>query len=119
MLQPVGIEDNRSALEDMFDQWREVISADHPEATDGDWASFRSNMWDGDFMLTATRDDLASIRTPLLVMMGDDLYHPQSTSREIADHAPNATMVQRWKEDEVLDDTLATIRSFLAEHTPT
>ena len=118
MLQPVGIEDNRSALEDMFDQWSEAISDEHPEADEADWASFRTNMWGGEFLLAATPDEIASMQTPLLVMMGDDLYHPRSTSLEIAELAPRATLVQRWKDDAVIDETIATIRSFLAEHSP-
>ena len=38
-----------------------------------------------------------AIETPLLVAMGDDLYHPESTSRTIAAHAPNVTFVEEWK----------------------
>ena len=34
--------------------------------------------------------------------MGDDLYHPQSTSRKIADLAPNATLLEKWKSSEFL-----------------
>ena len=60
----------------------------------------------------------AECQTPLLVLMGDDQYHPQSTSRELAALAPHATLIERWKDDEVLDATDITIKSFLAEHTP-
>lgn len=118
MLQPVGVEDNTEAFREMFDGWVEEKAPDHPEADDDAWSSFRSNMWDGQFVLTATPDDVARIETPLLVLMGDDLYHPQSTSREIASLAPNATLVEEWKTDEVLEDTDRTIRDFLAGHTP-
>ena len=46
------------------------------------WNAFRSNMWDGSFLLTASlEDDLATVETPLLVAMGNDVYHPESTSR--------------------------------------
>ena len=118
LLQPVGIDDNRAAFTEMFDGWSDEIGPDHPEAGPDDWAAFRQNMWGGDFVLTATREQVAACRTPLLVMMGDDLYHPQSTSREIAALAPHATLVERWKDDDVLADTDATIRRFLAEHSP-
>lgn len=118
MLQPVGVADNDDAFKEMFDGWVAEKAADHPEA-DGDiWASFRSNMWDGEFVLTATPDDVARIETPLLVLMGDDLYHPRSTSREIASLAPNATLLEEWKTDAVLADTDLRIRDFLARHTP-
>ncbi len=118
LLQPVGIDDNRDAFVEMFDGWVEEIGPEHPEAGPDDWTSFRQNMWGGDFVLTATREQVAACETPLLVMMGDDLYHPQSTSREIASLAPDATLVERWKDDDVLADTDAVIKHFLADHTP-
>ncbi|MEQ8719613.1 MAG: alpha/beta hydrolase [Acidimicrobiales bacterium] len=118
MLQPVGVDGNREAFVEMFDGWAAEKAPEHPEADEATWESFRSNMWDGDFVLTASRDEIATWETPLLVLMGDDQYHPQSTSREIARLAPNATLVERWKDDDVLADTDATITSFLARYTP-
>jgi hypothetical protein len=118
LLQPVGIDDNRAAFTEMFDGWADEVRPDHPETGPDDWATFRQNMWGGDFVLTATREQVAACETPLLVMMGDDLYHPQSISREIASLAPRATLVERWKDDDVLADTDATIKRFLAEHSP-
>lgn len=118
LLQPVGITDNRHALEEMFDQWRERIAADHPEADDAAWASFRSNMWGGEFVLTCTPDQVEQITTPLLLCKGNDLYHPPETSEQIARLAPDVTYVERWRDDDVLDDTDAAIKGFLAAHTP-
>ena len=118
MLQPVGIDGNRDTFYELSDGWRDEVRGAHPEATDADFARFRSNMWDGDFVLTASRDQIAACHTPLLVMMGNDQYHPQSTSREIAALAPEATLVERWKDDEVLSATDATITGFLDSHTP-
>jgi pimeloyl-ACP methyl ester carboxylesterase len=119
LLQPVGVGDhNRSAFYETFDLWAADLSESHPEAAASDWASFRSNMWDGEFVLTATPDELASIGVPLLVAMGNDLHHPQETSRAIAELAPDVTFVERWKTDDALPATDATIKHFLAGHTP-
>lgn len=118
MLQPVGIDGNREVYDGVFDGWQAELAPQHPEATEGDWASFKSNMWDGEFVLTATREQVAAIATPMLVAMGDDEYHPQSTSREIAALAPDVTFLERWKDDESLPATDAAIRTFLAQHTP-
>ena len=118
LLQPVGISDNREALYEMFDQWAEGIAVRHPEATEADWRSFRSNMWDGEFVLTATPEEVAGCDTPMLVAMGNDLYHPSSTSREIADRAPNVTFVETWKEGHSLEEFDGVARGFLGEHTP-
>ena len=74
-------------------------------------------MYDGDFLFNTTRDEVASTTTPLLVAMGNDLYHPESTSREIAALAPNVTFVEQWKDDEHLPAADAAFRSFLAANT--
>ena len=118
MLQPVGIDGNRDAFISLFDDWADGLAADHPEASESDWSSFRSNMWGGDFVLTASTEDIAAIPTPLLVLMGNDLYHPESTSREVTGSAQDATLVESWKDPEHLEQTDRTIRSFLIDHTP-
>ena len=118
MLQPVGIDGNRETFYELSDGWRDEVRSDHPEAGDTDFASFRSNLWDGEFVLTATPDQIARCTTPLLVMMGNDQYHPQATSRQIAALAPEAQFVERWKDEDVLAQTDATIKDFLAKYTP-
>lgn len=117
MLQPIGLDDNRQAFYDMFDAWRADITGAHPDVDDAAWNSFRSNMYDGDFLFNTTPDEVAATTTPLLVAMGNDLYHPASTSRQIASLAPNVTFVEQWKDDEHIQAADATFRSFLAEHT--
>lgn len=118
LLQPVGIDDNRAAFHDMFDQWAEASRDRHADVADDTWRAFRSNMWDGDFVLTADHEQVAALSTPMLVAMGNDLYHPQVTSRRIVELAPNATLVESWKEGEDLVAVDATIRDFLRTHTP-
>ena len=114
LLQPIGLADNRAAFFALFDQWAAALAPDHPEATAEVWDAFRHAMFGGDFVFNATRDELASIRTPVLVLQGDDLYHPASVSRQIADRIPGAALVEDWKADPVA--TGATVRAFLARH---
>lgn len=121
MLQPVGIEPdggNRDAFYEMFDRWVEQQPERRPGVDDATWTSFRSNMWDGEFLLTATPDQVASIETPILVAMGNDQYHPQSVSRTVADRSPNTVFVEQWKDDDAVERFDAVARDFLAEHTP-
>lgn len=113
LLQPVGMEGNHQVFYELFDGWAEEISVNHQNVSAEQWASFRSNMWDGEFMLTATEADVASIETPMLVLMGDDVYHPQSTSRRLAAAAPNAELIEDWKGADLLDQTDSTIKGFL------
>jgi hypothetical protein len=75
-------------------------------------------MYGGDFVFNVSRDFTRSCRTPLLILAGADLYHPAAISREIADLAPNAELIERWREPEVVGETVAAVRRFLGKHTP-
>jgi pimeloyl-ACP methyl ester carboxylesterase len=116
--QPIGSDDNRQAFYDMFDGWADDLRESMPEVSDDDWTRFRSNMYDGDFVFNVSRDFVASCEIPMLVLMGDDLYHPSSTSREIARIASNAELIERWKEPEVVEHTVTKVIDFLQRHTP-
>jgi pimeloyl-ACP methyl ester carboxylesterase len=118
LLQPVGIDSDNGPLREMFDAWAEELAPSHPEATPDDWARFGDNMYGGEFVLSVDRADVAACHTPMLILMGDDVYHPQSTSRDIASLAPNATLIERWKDDDVLAATDTAIKDFLLTHTP-
>lgn len=118
LLQPIGLDDNRQAFVEMFDGWAAEIGADHPEADTEVFAAFRHGMYGGEFVFVASRDEIAAMETPLLVAMGDDLYHPQSVSREIAAAGRDVTFLERWKDDDVVAATDASIKAFLAANTP-
>jgi pimeloyl-ACP methyl ester carboxylesterase len=116
LLQPVGIDGNTAVLMEMFQAWASTLAPAHPEASADDWAAFADNMYGGEFVLSVDRADVEACPTPMLIFMGDDIYHPQSTSRELAALAPNATLIEQWKDDELLATTDATIKEFLAAH---
>ena len=108
---------NRDLFFAMFDQWADDVKARQPDVSEAAWASFRANMFDQPFLYNTSRDFVAACQTPLLVLMGDDPYHPQPISREIADLAPNARLVEQWK-DASAHGTVETVVGFLKEHTP-
>ncbi len=109
---------NRELFHAMFDQWADDgLKASMPTVSEADWASFRSNMFDGEFVYNVSRESVAGCTTPLLVLMGSDPYHPEATSREIARLAPNAELVERWK-DAPKDGTVERVVAFLKAHTP-
>ena len=116
MLQPVGIEENRQAFFDMFDDWAKDIMNQESGPTSETMEKFKHNMWDGEFLITTTEQEVSSIQNPLLIFMGDDLYHPQSTSRKIAELAPNATLIEKWKNPELLESTNSLVIDFLKQH---
>jgi pimeloyl-ACP methyl ester carboxylesterase len=116
--QPIGRSaENRPAFYEMFDGWAADLAKRLPEVSEEAWRSFRSNMYDGDFVFNVSRDFVRGCRIPMLVLLGNDLYHPSETSREIAELAPNVTLVERWKEPEVVADAVAQVREFLRSNT--
>ena len=114
--QSIGYDGDREIFYAMFQGWADAIADQHPEADEEAWRSFRSNMYDGDFDFNVGEDFVKTISTPLLVLMGDDAYHPQAISRAIAAAAPNAQLVEKWKSPE--DGAAARVTGFLQAHTP-
>ena len=119
LFQTIGRDDNRDTFYEMFDSWAEDIAPQHPEASPQDWAAFRASMYGGDLALfNVTDDELARCPAPLLVLMGNDIFHPESSSRLVAERCPRATLIEHWKEPEHHAAAKAAVESFLAQHTP-
>ena len=108
---------NRDLFFAMFDEWADGLRETLPEVTAEAWASFRANMFDQPFLYNVSRDFVASCQTPLMVLMGSDAYHPEAVSREIAALAPNARLVEQWK-NAAEDGTVERVAGFLKAHTP-
>ena len=115
MLQPIGCADNHQTFLDMFDDWAAEKRPEQPAVSDAVWTGFRDAMFGStDLLFNKAEADVARCRIPLLVLMGNDIYHPEFTSRRIAELAPNATLVEQWKELEHIGAADAAIREFLA-----
>ncbi len=110
--QTIGLDNNRDAFYQMFDSWASQLKA-RQELPDDIMSQFRSNMYDGDFLFSADEDFVARCTTPLLVLLGNDLYHPESTSRRIAALASQATLIEDWKAPDMIPQTTAKLTSFL------
>ena len=116
-LQPIGLDANRAEFRAMFDQWRADIGGDHPEAADADWDGLWSNLFGSDHLLWSVPDSMVpTVQTPILVLQGDDVYHPRRASQQLAALAPNATLIERWKEPPDQPAARAAVDAFLAEH---
>jgi pimeloyl-ACP methyl ester carboxylesterase len=116
LLQPAGATGPTPLFRDMYDGWAREQAASHPEATPDDWDAFRENLWSGDFLYSVTPEQVAEVATPLLVLLGNDEYHPSELSRAIVELAPDAELVERWKEPELVDDVDRRVLDFLAAH---
>ncbi|MEJ2867291.1 alpha/beta hydrolase [Actinomycetospora sp. OC33-EN08] len=119
VLQPIGLDGNRELFHGTFDDFAKDRAADHPEASDADWDAFRQNLYGADHTLFSVPDEaVARLDVPLLVFAGGDEPHPASASAMLAEVAPQATLVERWKAPEYNEAARESIASFLEVHTP-
>jgi len=117
--QPIGLSPkNREMFYAMFDGWAEALAPKHPEIDAAGLREFRNRMYGTDFVFNVSRDFVKTVKTPMLVLMGADDYHPTPTSEEIASLAPNATLIREWKTPDVVPQTVKKVREFLKANTP-
>jgi pimeloyl-ACP methyl ester carboxylesterase len=117
--QPIGHSpQNRETFYALFGGWAEDQKKVQSEVPDRAWDEFRERMYGGDFVFATSREAVRKTQTPLLVLQGNDIYHPSATSREIVELAPRAELVERWKDPEIVPQTIARVREFLLKNTP-
>jgi pimeloyl-ACP methyl ester carboxylesterase len=117
--QPIGHSaQNRETFFNLFGGWAEDQKKVHKDVSPEAWNEFRDRMYAGDFVFAVSRDDVKAMKTPLLVLQGNDVYHPAAVSRDVAELAPHGELVERWKDPEVVPETVARVRKFLNEHRP-
>ncbi|MGD8861364.1 MAG: alpha/beta hydrolase [Myxococcales bacterium] len=117
--QPIGHDGhNREVFYELFDGWAAEQREGRPELAGVDLSPFRERMYGGDFVFNVSRDFVKGCSTPMLVLRGDDVYHPSETSREIVRLALHGELIERWKDPDVLGDAVARVKAFLHAHTP-
>jgi pimeloyl-ACP methyl ester carboxylesterase len=113
---PIGLSENRTAFYEMFDAWAGDLKKARPELNQAALDTFRARMYNGDFVFSVSRDFVRACRTPMLVLAGDDLYHPAPISEEIARLAPNCELIAKWKTPDATPAAVASVRAFLKAH---
>ena len=118
--QPVGVDDNnRTVLPNMWVEWADHIITQRKDVDMAKAEAFGKKMWQGEFVISVSREFVKSCQTPLLVLPGIDLHHPTAIGREVASLAPKAEIHEPWKEPPTLvPGTVARVRTFLRDHTP-
>jgi pimeloyl-ACP methyl ester carboxylesterase len=116
---PIGLSaDNRGNFLGMFDSWASELQARRPDVDAASLAGFRESMFGGDFVFSVGRDFVRSCPVPLLVLAGNDEFHPRAVAEEITRLAPDAELLLEWTSPTHHDQTLTRTRDFLLAHTP-
>ena len=100
-----------------FNAWAETL-ADHPEATPAVLDAFCSNLYAAGFTYCCDRAFVKTVRTPCLLLAGNDEAHPWPISEELSRLLPDCEFVAEWKTEPALGAAKAKVKAFLARHTP-
>lgn len=116
---PIGLgPDGIARFHNMFDDWAAEFRQRRPEVSEATLAAFRANMFSGDFVFAVTRDFVRSCMTPMLILAGNDPYHPTAVSKEIAMLAPNAEIILEWKTPDTVGAAVERVRAYLKDREP-
>ena len=100
-----------------FNGWAETLK-DHPEATQPVLDAFCRNLYAPGFVYCADRDFVKTVRTPCMVLAGNDEAHPWPISEELSKLLPNCEFIPEWKTEPALTPAKARVKEFLSKHTP-
>ncbi|MGO9060387.1 MAG: alpha/beta fold hydrolase [Candidatus Binataceae bacterium] len=116
---PIGLgPDGIARFHNMFDDWAAEFRQRRPEVSEATLVAFRANMFSGDFVFAVTRDFVRSCMTPMLILAGNDPYHPTAVSKEIAMLAPNAEIILEWKTPDTVGAAVERVRAYLKDREP-
>ena len=117
LFQTIGRDANEEAFYAMFDDWAQGLKPSMPSVDERTWQQFRENMYGGEqVLLNVDEAFIQNCETALMVLMGNDLYHPQSSSRLIAQLAPNVEFIEDWKSGDARAVAMEAFAQFLGRH---
>ena len=103
----------------MFDAWAKTLLETRSDVASDAIAALRAELFGGDFIFSVGRDVVQKCTVPMLVLPGNDAFHPTAIAQELARRAPHATLIDRWRPSEIgREASVALIREFLRRHTP-
>jgi pimeloyl-ACP methyl ester carboxylesterase len=99
-----------------FNDWAKSLT---PPPGDAVLDAFYQNLYGAGFVYSADRAFVGSVKTPCLLLAGNDDAHPRPISDECSKLLPNMSeYVLEWKSGDPLIAAQAKIKSFLAKNTP-
>lgn len=101
-----------------FVAWAQSLE-NHPEATEQVLDKLYQNLYGPGFVYAVDRDFVKRVKTPCLVLAGNDEAHPRPISDEIAKLLPNVdAYITEWKDGPALAEAKTRCKEFLKKHTP-
>ena len=118
LAQPIGrVGDLPPGRPARYDAWAASLK-EHPEATRPVMDAFYQNLYRRGFVYCVDRAFVSTVRTPCLVLAGNDEAHPYPISEELSKLLPNCEFTPEWKTGAALESARARVMQFLSQHTP-
>jgi len=120
MMQPIGSDETNPGFfgPRMYRDWGQALAAERDDVNADDVDQFGQDMFEHEFVISVPRAFLPTVQVPLLVLPGNDQAHPTGIGLEAARLLPRSELLERWKDDEVVPQTVERMRQFLHTHTP-
>ncbi len=117
-MQPIGRDEtNQGAFgSETWQPWGQTLIDKGASFSSQDVDAFGHALFDPGFVFSVSRDFLRTIRTPLLLLYGNDRAHPRGVSVEAASLLPNVEQIERWRDPDVVADVTERMRNFLRSH---
>jgi pimeloyl-ACP methyl ester carboxylesterase len=118
LAQPIGrVGPMAASRPPRFNAWAETLT-EHPEATEPVLDALYRNLYAAGFTYCCDREFVKTVKTPCMVLAGNDEAHPWPISEELSKLLPNCEFVPEWKTGPALTAAKAKVKDFLAKHTP-
>ena len=79
---------------------------------------FYRNLYEPGFVYCVDRDFVRTVKTPCLVLAGNDEAHPYAIAEELHRLLPNSEFIAEWKTGAALEAARKRVKEFLLQHTP-
>lgn len=118
VMQTIGRDNNYQEFLDMFNGWSQALQELDPAGFSPTLLeSMRERMLENDLtFMCMTEAQVQQLSAPMLILDGNDTYHPASSSARLATLQPQAQRLQRWKEEGDVDSARRTFLEFLQQH---
>ena len=117
LAQPIGRVGPMAGRTANFNGWAETVK-DRADVNEAVLNQFFENLYAPGFVYCADRDFAKSVKTPCLVLAGNDDAHPWPISEELSKLLPNCEFVADWKAEPALTPARTRVLEFFKKHTP-
>ncbi len=120
LMQPTGLDpiDPESHGPYLWTEWGQDLIARGAETDMATIDAFGHGLFGSDFVFSVSRDFVATIRTPILLLDGNDRTHPKRVSAELAELLQDVERVERWRDARSAAAATERMRAFIHAHAP-